>query len=122
MSKVMISGAPDPAPLHKGAMSPKRGLGLWPPVIVDQHFTQRDRLSRLLTAVLDHPRYVGIGIAEKTACIVEGDSFRVLGEGHVLVYDARTAKLPKFKEKGQQSGTGIELHLLREGDSWCLLP
>ncbi|HIG86588.1 MAG TPA: cyanophycinase [Planctomycetes bacterium] len=122
MSKVMISGAPDPAPLHKGAMSSKRGLGLWAPVIVDQHFTQRDRLARLLTAVLDHPRYVGIGIAENTACIVEGDSFRVMGEGHVLVYDARAAKLPKSKEKGLQSGTGIELHLLREGDSWSLLP
>lgn len=122
MSKVMIAGSPDPSPLRTNALLARRGLGLWPPVIVDQHFTQRDRLARLLTAVLDHPRYVGIGIAEKTACIVEGDSFRVLGEGQVLVYDARTAKIPKFKEKGLQSAMGVQMHLLQAGDSWSLEP
>ena len=122
MSNVMIGGPPEPAALLTGAIKPSRGLGLWGPVIVDQHFTQRNRLARLLTAVLDQPRYIGVGISEKTACIVEGDAFRVMGEGHVMVYDARSAKIPKFKEKGLQSGTGIELHLLKEGDTWSLLP
>lgn len=122
MSRVMIAGAPEPQALRTGALPAQRGLGLWQPVIVDQHFTQRDRLSRLLTAVLDNPRLVGIGISERTACIVEGDSFRVMGEGHVIIYDARKAVIPKFKEKGLQSGQGIDLHILHEGDSWSLEP
>lgn len=117
MSLVMISGPPEPRALLGMAMKPLRGLGLWPSVIVDQHFVERDRYGRLLTAVLDHPRQVGIGISEGTACIVQGSRFEVRGKGQVLVVDARKAEVPRFKEGEMQHATGLSMQVLRAGDS-----
>jgi cyanophycinase len=65
------------------------GLGLWPEVIVDQHFARRRRHVRLETAVHDFPELLGIGIDEATAIIVCGREFEVIGHGPVIVYDAR---------------------------------
>jgi cyanophycinase len=39
-----------------------------------------------LAAVLDHPKFDGIGIDESTAIIVRGDTASVTGQGQVLVY------------------------------------
>ena len=87
MSRVMISEPPEPRALTGGAMRPFRGLGLWKGVIVDQHFVERDRLARLLTAVLDNPRLVGVGISERTACIVDGEEFCLTGRTAVIQLD-----------------------------------
>ena len=43
------------------------GLGILQDIIIDQHFTQRNRLSRLITAVCYNPRNLGVGIDEDTA-------------------------------------------------------
>ncbi|MGH9382535.1 MAG: cyanophycinase [Thermoanaerobaculia bacterium] len=68
------------------------GLGYLPGVIVDQHFTARERHNRLLSAVLSHPELLGVGIDEATALIVRPDGlWEVLGESVVSVYDARAA-------------------------------
>ncbi len=65
------------------------GLGLWPEVIVDQHFARRNRHLRLETAVQQYPDLLGIGIDEATAVIVADREFEVIGQGPVFVYDAR---------------------------------
>lgn len=62
------------------------GLGFLDSVIVDQHFVARSRHNRLISAVLDNPKLMGIGIDESTAIIVRGDSVTVAGESVVLVY------------------------------------
>jgi cyanophycinase len=46
------------------------GLGLLPASVIDVHFTQRDRLPRLVAAVTRHPSHLGIGIDEDTAVLV----------------------------------------------------
>src|SRR3546814_13908456 len=61
------------------------GLGLIRDVIIDQHFAERGRIGRLLGAVAQNPRVLGIGIDEDTAIILEGGSFRVHGSGAVYV-------------------------------------
>ena len=43
------------------------GLGLADRIIIDQHFRQRDRLGRLLTALAYNPFAIGIGLDENTA-------------------------------------------------------
>ena len=63
-----------------GATKTVPGLGLWPGVIVDQHFLKRQRHSRLLSLGLEHPSLVGVGIDEDTAVVVSGSRFEVLGE------------------------------------------
>ena len=47
-----------------------QGLGLTRLAIIDQHFRQRDRLGRLLTALAYNPRPIGIGLDEDTAAFL----------------------------------------------------
>ena len=69
-----------------------RGLGLLPGVIVDQHFSQRNRYGRLLSLVAQNPSLLGLGIDEDTAAVISGGRFvEVIGRGSVFVCDGRTA-------------------------------
>jgi len=91
------------------------GLGFLPGAIVDQHFLRRERHNRLLSAVLERPRLVGVGIDESTAIEVSPDGrWRVLGESDVLVVDARRSRVtsPDSPELG---ASDITLHLLPPG-------
>jgi len=117
VSKVMIAGAPDPGALRGGAMEALEGLGFVPWAIVDQHFVERDRLARLLTAVLDHPTLVGIGISEGTAALIDGSTIEVMGRGQVLVYDARAAEVMTTERGAHQSARGVTLHVVKPGES-----
>ncbi|XZE54183.1 cyanophycinase [Planctomycetaceae bacterium SH139] len=74
MSRVMIAS---------GRQAPElaSGLDLLPGAIIDQHFSQRDRLARSIAAVSKHPHRFGLGIDEATAVIVRGRRLRVVGEG-----------------------------------------
>lgn len=71
-----------------------RGFGFLPGTIVDQHFLRRERHNRLLSAVLERPTLIGIGIDEGTALEVDPDGrWRVKGRSAVSIYDARGAKV-----------------------------
>jgi len=50
--------------------------------IIDQHFTQRDRIFRLKKLCEKH-KLLGIGIDEDTALIIKGKDYRVIGNGCV---------------------------------------
>ncbi|MCE9556269.1 MAG: cyanophycinase [Planctomycetes bacterium] len=62
-----------------------QGIGLLSGAVVDQHFSQRGRYGRLLGVLDEHPGLLGIGIDERTAAIVQGNTLRVLGESQVAV-------------------------------------
>lgn len=118
ISQVMLIGG-DKADLKSvrgGGTQTSPGLGLWPTAIVDQHFVQRQRFTRLLSCVLDNPGKIGVGIDEKTAAIVSGDRIEVVGESTVLVVDARGAQLRDVASGELHSATGLRLHVLRRGD------
>jgi cyanophycinase len=87
MSQIMLMGAPRGGGVVRAVEL--AGLGLWPDVIVDQHYLRRKRYPRLLTAVLHHPDLPGIGIDESTAVVVQGRRFEVIGSSKVMVLDAR---------------------------------
>ena len=90
MSELMITGEylkhKDFKVVWRDNVEIKEGLGFLDSVIVDQHFIARGRNNRLLSAVLDHSKFDGIGIDESTAIIVKGDTATVTGESQVLVY------------------------------------
>jgi len=92
-----------------------RGLGFLPGAIVDQHFIRRERHNRLMSAVLERPTLLGVGIDESTALEVGPDGkWKVLGESEVLVYDARRARIPALE--GERLGaTDLRVHLLPPG-------
>ena len=56
-------------------------------MVIDQHFAQRGRLGRLVSALLLQPAVLGFGIDENTAILVSGDEFEVIGESAVTVID-----------------------------------
>lgn len=100
--------------IARGAIRIVPGLGFLPGTIVDQHFIERERHNRLLSVVLERPRLVGVGIAESTAIEVAPDgSWRVLGAGGVLIYDARRASVTG---SGAPLGAAdLRVHLLTPG-------
>jgi cyanophycinase len=94
------------------------GLGFLPGTIVDQHFIRRERHNRLMSAVLERPQLLGVGIDEGTALEVRPDgSWRVLGESAVFVYDARQARITPMA--GHRLGaTDLRVHILPPGGAF----
>lgn len=70
------------------------GFGFLPGIVVDQHFTQRNRLPRLQGVLDKYPGFAGLGIDESTAVVVSGRGIRVLGEGTVTACWAKSADRP----------------------------
>lgn len=111
-----IAGSPDPAPYARGALEGRPGLGLLPGVIVDQHFAERRREGRLITALVDAPEALAFGIGEGTAAVVEGATFRVVGRGVVLRLDATDIEIHRSAEDGRQRARGIVLDVFAPAD------
>lgn len=96
------------------------GFGFIKTAIIDQHFVARKRHNRLISLVAEHPELLGIGIDESTAIIVKPDqTFEVIGEQNVVVYDATRAKM-KILPSQAIGGFGIIMHLLKPGDKFDL--
>ena len=64
---------------------------------------------------MDHPRTLGIGIDERTAIVADEKGLRVLGEGNVIIYNAREAQVHESKEASRQAAQGVRLEVLRSG-------
>ena len=95
------------------------GLGLTNRVVIDQHFRERDRVGRLLTALALNPFAVGVGLDEDTAAFIDPDDvLHVVGSGAVTVIDANQLEHSSMgsAEAGQAvCMTGLKLHVLPGG-------
>lgn len=118
LSKLMLTGQSRLDRLAMAAGDVADGLGLWPEVIVDQHFIARQRFNRLLAAVLEHRSLVGIGIDEATGVIVNGDALEVFGQGQVLILDARHSTAEKYGAEPAQAVRGVRVQVLSSGAKW----
>jgi cyanophycinase len=100
------------------------GLGLAQDLLIDQHFSQRGRMARLIGAVSQNPRVLGVGIDENTAIIVERNlHFRVLGEGAVYIVDGATTTYSNIGDEDTDrtlSSFGITVHMLSQSDRFDL--
>ncbi|MFC5547218.1 cyanophycinase [Massilia aerilata] len=113
------------AELHpeKGSVSLGAGLGFLHKVVIDQHFSERQRLSRLLSVVAQNPYLQGIGIDEDTALIVErGVGIEVLGEGAVTIVDGRnmSTNIAEIPDRETPELIDVRLHLLPAGSKYRL--
>src|SRR5215212_9735231 len=121
MSETMMVGG-DGEETHRIGSSLKLapGLGFIRGIIVDQHFAERGRIGRLLGAVTQNPRIIGIGIDENTAVIVERDrKFTVLGEGGVTILDAAESSYSNITDEETDRALSVydvKLHLLSQSD------
>lgn len=118
MSETMIIGGQGDTP-GEDLIRMAPGLGLLKGAIIDQHFAQRGRIGRLLTAVALNPYVLGIGIDEDTSIHVRADGgLSVIGRGTVLIVDASSAKISNVDElfSGRPLAlTPVKLHVLSEG-------
>lgn len=125
MGSQMISGGGSGECPNRALVDMAIGFGIIPEVLVDQHFYNRNRLARLLSAISAHPNLLGIGIDEDTCAMFESDgTIRVLGCGTVTLVDATQVS---GNNRDQVQGTepigmhNIRLHLLHYGDRYDLL-
>ncbi len=54
---------------------------------IDQHVDTRNRWNDLIEVMNRFPDYIGLGISEGTAVVVQGDTFDVIGKADVAVHD-----------------------------------
>jgi cyanophycinase len=83
------------------------GLGLLRGVVVDQHFTKRKRMPRLMGVLEKHPDYLGLGIDENTAAVVSGHTLTVVGNARVQVCWPAPGQKPNVRVL--KSGEGVDL-------------
>jgi cyanophycinase len=80
----------------------QKGFGLLTNSAIDQHVNARGREHDLVKVIELHPELLGIGIDEGAAIVVHGDSFQVIGNGQVAIYDkARYGDTFSFLSPGQ---------------------
>ncbi|MDG5490760.1 cyanophycinase [Psychroserpens sp. SPM9] len=119
MTKQMIAGGSASEAFIKGAVHMYKGLGLIPSLIIDTHFIKRGRFGRVTEAVAQHPKLVGLGLAEDTGLIIKNGCFEVIGSGMVIVFDGRKIKHNNhkiLKEGTPMSLTNLRTHILSNGD------
>jgi cyanophycinase len=104
--------------IARGTIEIRPGFGLLPGAIVDQHFVRRERTNRLLSAVLERPRLLGVGIDEGTALEVAPDGrWWVRGQSVVVIYDARRATITDTTAP-VLGARGVAVHILPPGSSF----
>lgn len=124
LSEHMIAFGKGGATPRAGMVSLAPGFGMTNRVIIDQHFRQRDRLGRLLTALAYNPFAVGLGLDEDTAAFIDpADVLHVEGAGAITVVDA--SSLEHSSMGHARTGaviclTGIKLHILDKGATFNL--
>ena len=94
------------------------GMGFLPGVVIDQHFLQRGRLGRLISALAQQPAVLGFGIDENTAIVVNDNQFEVIGEGAVTVVDESAithSNIGEILKDEALAVCGAKLHILPHG-------
>jgi cyanophycinase len=117
---MLVSGPGDASHRIGSSLRMAPGFGLISGVIIDQHFAQRGRIGRLIGAVAQNPRMLGIGIDEDTAIVCDPKScFEVVGKGAVYVVDGQDityTNLTVEESDRTLSAFGMHLHVLSMGD------
>ena len=119
LSEHMIAfGAEGPTP-RADIVTLAPGLGLTQSAIIDQHFRQRDRLGRLLTALAYNPRPVGIGLDEDTAAFIDSDDRLVVrGSGAITIVDPSDLDFSSMDSANRHDPVcllNIRVHILIDG-------
>ena len=119
MPEHMIAGGDEGSTPSPAMVTMAPGLGLTNSFIIDQHFRQRDRLGRLLTALAYNPFAVGIGLDEDTAAFIRpGDDLEVVGSGGITVIDPTHLKyssMDRARRGDPVSLIDVRLHILISG-------
>lgn len=124
LSEHMIANGEDGGVPRANIVTLAPGLGLTNRVVIDQHFRQRDRLGRLLTALAYNPFAIGIGLDEDTAGFLgPDDTMEVVGSGGITVVDCSNVEYSSMDLVGDREPVcliGLRLHILTAGATFNL--
>jgi cyanophycinase len=124
LSEHMIAFGDEGSSALAGSVRLAPGLGLTNRFIIDQHFRQRDRLGRLVTALAYNPFAIGIGLDEDTAAFIAPDNtLEVEGSGGVTVVDAaglQFSSMDSIDEGQPVCLLGLTVHMLVAGATFNL--
>ncbi|MEO0539332.1 MAG: cyanophycinase [Cyanobacteria bacterium P01_A01_bin.105] len=122
MGEHMIAGGGSGETPNRSLVDMAAGLGIVPELVVDQHFHNRNRMARLLSAVAMQPDRLGIGIDEDTCIRLFTDGhFQVIGKGAITVVDPGTATYTNQPDVGPTDPLclhEVKVHLLVHGDQY----
>ncbi|MFB2968611.1 cyanophycinase [Aerosakkonema sp. BLCC-F183] len=122
MGHHMIAGGGSGECPNRSLVDMATGLALIPEVIVDQHFHNRNRMARLMSAVAAHPDRLGIGIDEDTCALFERDGVvQVMGRGTVTIVDPGEVTHTNYSYVGATDPISIcnmRVHILTYGDRY----
>ena len=113
-----VGGNSNGAAARKGMVDVVAGFGLLQDIIIDQHFSQRGRMGRLLSVFAGTPGLIGIGLDEDTAVLIDREgTLEALGSNMVTIVDGRDTLSDYFdREEGEiLTITGSSLHVLAGG-------
>lgn len=84
------------------------GFGLVPDLIIDQHFSQRDRIGRLLALVASNPGLLGVGVDEDTAALIGHNGvLEVIGRSSVTIVDGTHMFSDIFQVKAHEPALSV---------------
>lgn len=125
MSETMITSGNDDDTPKKCTLKMAPGLGLIKNMVIDQHFAQRGRIGRLLSAIAQNPNNLGIGIDEDTAIIAKPNQILdIIGTHGVTIIDGKECShtnVSELKPDETLAITNITLHILPNGYSYNLI-
>lgn len=108
---------------EKNVAALEAGMGLVPNAIIDQHFSERGRLGRLLSVLTERPELLGVGVDEDTALIIERQvGIEVIGRGAVTIVDGRTmlSNSDVIDDRERLEMLGVRLHVIPSGHRYVL--
>lgn len=122
LSEHMIANGEEGPTPRSNMVTLSPGLGLTRSAIIDQHFRQRDRMGRLLTAVAYNPRPIGIGLDEDTAAFLGPDDIlEVVGSGAITIVDPSEIEFSSIDSVDKNEPIcliGSRIHVLTDGASY----
>jgi cyanophycinase len=124
LSEHMIAFGGEGATPRAGQATLAPGFGMTNRVIIDQHFRQRDRLGRLLSALSYNPFAVGLGLDEDTAAFIDPDDVvHVVGAGSITIVDTSAIEHSSIASDEQGAPiciTGVRVHIITAGGTFNL--
>ena len=108
--------------LRKGAVNMTFGLGLAEGMIIDSHFLERGRFTRLMEVGASNPEYLGVGLGEDAGVIIHPHGIlEAIGPGHVILIDSRDLASSNIADLSMGAPVAIEnmiLHAMVSGHGY----
>lgn len=120
-STMIYNGAAADA-LRKGAVNMTFGLGFVRGMVIDSHFLERGRFTRLMEVGASNPEQLGVGLGEDAAVIIHpGRILETIGPGHVIIIDSRDLASSNIAELEMGAPVAVEnmiLHAMVSGHGY----